>query len=137
MTSPNLDDFLIEFDDRRWTLPDGAPKGLTAASMFLGPGTHGLEVAVAAAASRPKAKAVRKLWHARWARRPSPLLLVVAYREDGHDRATVCGPAGDSPPLLAGIELSQAERLCAAALAEPNGHAAIRFLVAMLPEIEA
>ncbi len=137
MTSPNLDEFLIDLDDRRWTLPDGAPKSITAASMFLGPGTHGLEVAVATAGSRPKAEAVRKLWHARWARRPSPLLLVVAYRDDGHDRATVCGPAGDNPPLLSGIELSQAERLCAAALQEPDGHGAIRFLVAMLPEIEA
>ncbi|MCZ7531724.1 MAG: hypothetical protein M5U31_16175 [Acidimicrobiia bacterium] len=50
-------------------------------------------------------------------------------------------PSADRPetthPLLAGIELSQAERLCAAALQEPNQHAAIRFLVAMLPEIEA
>jgi hypothetical protein len=137
VTSPNLDEFLIDHDDRRWSLPDGAPKGLAPASMFLGPGTHGLEVAVATATSRPRAEAVRKLWHARWGRRPSPLLLVVAYEDEGKDRATVCGPAGDNPPLLAGIELSQAERLCSAALQEANGHGAIRFLIAMLPEIEA
>ena len=48
---------------------------------------------------------------------------------------TICGPVGESPPLIPDLDLSQVERLCAAALAEPSRHAATRFLIAMLPEV--
>jgi hypothetical protein len=41
---------------------------------------------------------------------------------------------GENPPVVADLDVSQVERLCATALGEPTRHAAIRFLVGMLPE---
>jgi hypothetical protein len=43
---------------------------------------------------------------------------------------------GTNPPLISGVEFSQAERLAEAALEEPSPHAAIRLLTSFLPEIE-
>lgn len=131
------DDFLADLDPRRWTAPDGTPKSLTTAGLFLGGGDHPLEVALATSPHRPKAEDARKLWHARQGKRPRPLVLIIGYPDHGGTRLTVCGPVGEQPPLLNDLEVSQVERLAAAALAEPNRHAAIRFLVAMLPEVGA
>ena len=69
------------------------------------------------------------------AARPSPLLLIVGHGDDRDGHVTLCGPVGESPPLVPDLEISQVERLCAAALAEPSRHAAVRFLAAMLPEV--
>ncbi len=49
----------------------------------------------------------------------------------------VCGPAGEQPTLLYDLARSQVERLASAALAEPTRHHALRFLLAMLPEVES
>ncbi len=75
---------------------------------------------------------MRRLWRERHGGRPNPLLVVAAYDDGALDRATVCGPVGDNPPVVAGLELAQVERLCAAALAEPTRHIAVRFLVSAL-----
>jgi hypothetical protein len=131
------DAFLEDLDSRTWRAPDGAPRAITTSAVFLGAGDHALEVAVATAAARPKADDMRKLWHARQGKRPSPVLLVVGYPEHGEARVSVCGPVGEQPPVIHGLEVSQVERVAAAALAEPTRHAAIRFLVAMLPEVGA
>lgn len=131
------DDFLVDLEPRRWSAPDGAPSSITPSLLFLGNGDHPLEVALASSASRPRAEDVRRLWTARQGRRPSPLLLVVGYPEAGATALTVCGPAGEQPTLLHGLSVSQVERLSAAALTEPNRHSAVRFLVAMLPEVES
>jgi hypothetical protein len=130
------DEFLADHDPRNWSLPDGASSKVAPSLLFLGRGDHALEVALASASARPLADAVRKTWSARQNRRPSPLLLVVGYPDHGQIRLVVCGPAGEHPTLLYGLSVSQVERLAAAALAEPNRHAAVRFLVAMLPEAE-
>ena len=130
-----IDDFLVDLDPRRWAAPEGTPRTLTTAGLFLGGGDYPLEVAMATSVQRPRAEDVRKLWHGRQGKRPSPLVLIIAYPEHGATRLTVCGPVGDQPPLINDLEPSQIERLAAAALAEPNRHAAIRFLVAMLPEV--
>jgi hypothetical protein len=130
------DDFLEDHEPRTWTAPSGhAQDALRARHYFLGRGEHALEVAVAEAGSRPKADDVRALWHGRQRRRPSPVLLVVGYPRAGRDHVLVCGPVGENPPIVADLEVSQVERLCATALAEPTRHAAVRFLVAMLPEV--
>ncbi len=129
------DDFLADLDPRTWSA-DTKPEGnLRPRFYYLGRGDHALEVAVAEADARPRADAVRALWHGRQNRRPSPLLLVIGYPQHGADRVLLCGPVGDQPPLLPDLEVSQVERLCAAALAEPSRHAAVRFLVGMLPEV--
>ena len=111
-----------------WTTDKKAPAGLKTEFVFIGSGDHGLEVALANSSSRPKVEDVRKLWKLRHAGRPSPVLLVVT-----HDsKATICGPVGDNPPVISDLGSDQVERLCSAALTEPNRHSAVRFLVAML-----
>lgn len=60
------------------------------------------------------------------------MLLVVLY--DG--KAALCGPAGDHPPAFAGLDPGKVERICAAALSEPDRHAALRFLHSAVPEVE-
>jgi len=47
----------------------------------------------------------------------------------------LCGPGGQSPPVLHDIEPSQADRLIAAALDEPDQHAAERLLATHLHEL--
>lgn len=131
------DDFLAEFDSRTWRLPEGTPRELSPRMLFLGVGDHALEVAIATASGRPTADSMRRLWHARQGRRPTPVLLVVGYTEHGEARVSLCGPVGEQPPVLHGLDPSQVERLAAAALGEPSRHAAVRFLVAMLPEVGA
>lgn len=127
--------FLPDRDPRRWSAPKGAPAGITPLVLFLGQGDHPLEVAVATSPHRPRADDVRTLWKLRQGRRPSPLLLVVAYEDQDGTRVTVCGAVGENPPLVGDLEPSQVERLAGAALAEPSRHAAVRLLVAMLPEV--
>ncbi len=141
------DDFLgAHPDPRPWSMSDGeldvgAEAAGTAAvepdQLFLGRGQHPLEVATARAAGRPQASIIRSVWRRRQRNRPSPLLLVVMYPQDGGHRAAVCGPAGDEPPVRTNLELNQVERLCAAALAEPSRHNAVRLLTATLPEVES
>lgn len=131
------EDFLADLDSRTWRHTEGAPRSITTHAVFLGEGDHALEVALATSAGRPKAEDTRKLWHARQGKRPSPVLLVVGYPEQGETRVSVCGPVGEQPPVIHGLEVSQVERVAAAALGEPTRHAAIRFLVAMLPEVGA
>lgn len=110
---------------------------MSANELFLGEGENALEVVTCEAESRPRAGDLRKLWLARQGRRASPLLLVASYPTGSGTETALCGPVGEQPPVLADIGVSQAERLAAAALSEPNRHAAIRFLTAMLPDIGA
>jgi hypothetical protein len=111
-----------------WSAEKKGPAALQPELVFIGSGDHGLEVALAKSSSRPRVEDVRKLWKARHAGRPSPVLLVVT-----HDsKAAICGPVGENPPVISDLGIEQVERLCSAALAEPNRHSAVRFLVAML-----
>ncbi len=131
------DEFIESREPLGWSAPEGTPRSLTPHCVFIGPGPNALEVAVASAGTRPKAEDVRKLWTLRQAKRPSPVLVVIGYDDGGHMKAAVCGPVGEHPPFISGLDLSQVERLADAALAEPTRHAAIRFLVAMIPEAES
>src|SRR6266511_2223513 len=115
---------------RTCTAGESSPHAaLRPLSVFFGHGDYALEVGVAQATRRPRVEDVRRLWKERQGGRPNPLLVVVAYRDGTVDRATLCGPVGDNPPVVGGLELAQVERLCAAALAEPTRHIAVRFLV--------
>lgn len=130
------DEFLADLDPRRWSPPEGAPASLTPSVYFVGNGDHGLEVVLASSGSgRPRAEDVRRLWRARQGGRPAPVLLVVDYQSAGVTQVAVCGPGGESPPVLADLEPGQVERLAATALAEPSRFAATRFLLSMLPEV--
>jgi hypothetical protein len=112
-------------------LPDGSvfqPVGLA-----LGSGASALEVLVASLAAKPRSPAVRSLWRARNNGRAAPLVVVVLHE----GRATLCGPAGDEPPVYEAVDLGQAERLCREALRQPDRHAALRLLRDALPSVES
>ena len=119
---------------RSWEAPKGTPRGLRPAGLYLGQGSNALEVAVARAKERLTAGEVKALWEKRHGKRASPLLCVVLYPREGIWQAAVCGPAGTDPRVVRDLELNQVERVCRAALEEPDRHAATRFLVETLPE---
>ena len=124
-------------DVRPWSLPDGAPAGLRPVGLYLGEGRLPLEVVVATAARVPSATQLRELWQARHGNTPSPLLLVVLHSGTGGPSASVCGPVPPSPAPVVGLPRDQVERIAATALAEPNRHAAVRFLQEVLPEADS
>lgn len=115
-----------------WSKPVGAPAAISTVRVHTGNGIDGLEIAVATSLAAPKMDDVRKLWKLRWGRRATPVLLVVAYPIPHVGwGATVCG-TNDDPAAMPGLNLAQVERICAAALAEPNAPAAKRTLHRLL-----
>jgi hypothetical protein len=52
------------------------------------------------------------------------------------ERAWICGPAGEQPPVHAGVDRGQSERVCREALGQPDRHAALRFLAHALPSLD-
>lgn len=126
---------LTEKKPRPWQIPEGAGKGrFASAGYYLGSGSTALEVAIATTSARPTEGDVRSLWKRRKANTPSPLLLMVVWTGADGERVWLCGPLGDSPPVYPDRDLGQVERIAASALAEPDHHAASRFLASYLPE---
>jgi hypothetical protein len=121
--------FLSERVPRPLTLPRQA--GLEPKALFIGQGQNALEVAVVAAAMKPAAGALQAAWKARRGGRASPVLLVALNGSE----AALCGPAGEDPPVRS-LNRGQAERLCRAALEQPDRHAALAFLAQALPSLE-
>jgi len=80
----------------------------------------------------PRSAQIRAVWSARLAGRATPLLVVVLTGE----RAALCGPSGDPPPAFLGLDVGRVERICRTALAEPDRHAALRFLATVIPEAD-
>lgn len=126
--------FLSGRPPRPWAVPDGGRANFTAAGYHLGKGNPPLEVAVVTTDRKPNEGDVRNLWKRRRGNTPSPLLLVVIYPTAEGDRASVCGPTGEDPAVYSDRDPGQVERLAAAALDEPDRHAASRLLTSMLPE---
>jgi hypothetical protein len=123
--------FLSDHDLRPLELGDG--RAFKPVGLALGKGAQAVEVAVLAADRRPSVSDLRALWKARLKGRATPLLLVALY--DG--RAAICGPAGEQPPAFADLDPELAERICRAALEEPDRHAALRRLHSVIPNVEA
>ena len=71
-------------------------------------------------------------WKARKGKRASPLLLVVLHS----GKATLTGPAGETPPVYKSKDAGQVERLCRDALGQPQRHAALHMLSQALPSLE-
>ena len=119
-------------------LPAGSPPGFRPLGYFLGPdGASGLQVALVEASGRPSTPAVRDLWKKRHGGTASPLLLIATYPHGAEAKAAICGPTGDPPTLVFDLDPSTVERVAVAALGEPNRHAAVRFLVGVLGELES
>jgi hypothetical protein len=123
------DSFLDGVDARkgRWRDNVAEAKGISTEYYWTGKGRDALEVAFGTTVTKPNTTAVREVWKQRHGRAAAPLLVVVAYPKDRPNRAVVCGPAGEDPPVVE-LDHAHAERLAAAALDEPNRHLAIRFL---------
>ena len=122
--------FLSDLMARPWTPEAGS--GLQPAGLFVGEGTHGVEVAVARASRAPARAALVVTWKTRRRRRAAPLLLVVL----SSGKATLCGASGESPPVYPDLDPGQVERLCLEVLAQPDRHAALRLLSQALPSLE-
>jgi hypothetical protein len=122
--------FLEDYGGRSlpWTKPSGAPVAFETNRILFGNGDNALEVAIASA-TRPgqlKAEDLRALFKKRQGNRPAPVLLVVIYAgPDGQPLTAVAGTTGDPAPVI-GLSVDRLARICAAALAEPDRHAAAR-----------
>jgi hypothetical protein len=110
--------------------PAGCPFSLRG--LALGQGASPLEVVIADSSTEPRLPDLRSVWQARQGGRAAPLVLVVLHG----DKATLCGPAGDEPPVHPNLDSGQAERLCREALAQPDRHAALRWLHTALPSLD-
>ena len=123
--------FLSDLDLRPLDLPETSD--LRPVGLALGNGPQALEVAVMDSAHRPSTATLRAAWKARLKGRATPLLLVALH----NGRAALCGPAGEQPPAHPDLVAERVERICRAALAEPDRHSALRFLRTAIGEIEA
>jgi len=123
--------FLDGFERRSVRIKE--PLGLDIQGLILGQGAQPLEVLFAHSLHRPSAADLKTIWKARHGGRAAPVLLVVLYGE----KAALCGPSGDPPPVFADLDPSRVERICCVALEAPDRHAALRFLHQALPEVES
>ena len=128
--------FLGERDFIGWSAPEGFPASLDPVGLFTQDAPNGLEVALAESRRKPTAPDLRRAWSKRRGGRASPVLVVARYPTPEGELVSLCGPAGDPPIVQHSVEVSQAERLAGVALDEPNRHAATRFLLAHLPELD-
>lgn len=124
--------FLTHRDPR--PLATDAPGSLRPEGLFLGGGAMGLEVLALTADGEPQAPHLRALHRSRTGNRATPVVVVVLW---GENRAAVCAPVGDDVFLATDADRSQVERLCDAALAAPDRHAARRLLGNALPQLHA
>ena len=131
------DEFLIKRDPVRWSVPEGFPASLRQAGLFAQDAPSGLEVVLVETRRRPTAPVMRRAWSKRRAGRASPVLVLAFYPTSDGARISLCGPSGEQPVVRHDLEVSQVERLAAVALGEPNHHAATRFLLAALAELDS
>ncbi len=115
----------------------GFPGGLVPAGVFFQEAQSGLEVALVKSSRKPSAVDIRQGWSKRRDGRASPVLLVACYPDAAGNKVALCGPVGERPVVHHGVELAQAERLADVALSEPSHHAATRFLLAALAELDS
>ena len=114
-------EFLADLIKRPWS-PTGS-SGLRPAGLFIGQGQLALEIAVAHAVKQPSDGEIRKVWKARQGNRGAPLLLVILHS----DKASLCGPIGEVPPIHQNMAIGQAERLCRKLLEQSDRHLALKL----------
>ena len=114
----------------RRPLPDRG--ALAGQGLYVGQGQLGLEVIVYTSAAKPTSAVIQEAWRERRNGRPTPVLVVVLHGA----LATIAGPTGEDLPIHAGVDAGTAERLCAAALDQPDRHAALLFLGQAMPSLD-
>ncbi|MXW42974.1 MAG: hypothetical protein F4Z91_07800, partial [Acidimicrobiia bacterium] len=132
-----MDSFLIDRDPTTWSAPAGFPSSLIPSGVFVQSVPSGLEVTLVRALNKPRTADLHKGWSKRRDGRASPVLLVAFYPTAEGQRVSLCGPVGEQPVVYQDIEVSQAERLADVALSEPSHHAATRFLLSTMPELDS
>lgn len=106
----SLDSFLPEFNGRAWA-QNGVPDHISLKAFYEPLDGVQLDVVYATSPRRPTAGDVRALWEKRWNRRPTGVLLVVAYPgADATARATVVG-LRENARIAADLNLSFVERV--------------------------
>jgi hypothetical protein len=106
--------------------------GWRGAGLFVGQGQLALEVVAYRVQAKPNAGDMQAAWKDRRGNRGAPVLVVVLHSGS----ATIAGPSGEDLPILSGIDEGTAERLCRAALEQPDRHAALLFLAQAMPSLE-
>jgi hypothetical protein len=108
------------------------PAGIRPLDLFVGQGGMALEVVVVEADQEPTAGQMREIHRERLGRRAAPVLVVALW---GRDRAGVCSGPPESLAIQTNLDRGQVERLCSAALAAADRHAAIRYLGLSWPQL--
>lgn len=111
--------FLPELQGRRTTLQGAATVN---AQLFLGRGQLATEIVVYETPATPANSTIRSLWKSRNNGRPTPVIIVALHGEHG---ASMCGAAGDEPPVLTDLDQGYVERLCREVLACPDRNQAL------------
>ena len=115
--------------------PFGA--AFVARGYSLGHGPNALEVVVAQTPRQPRLSELRDAWKKRSGGRPTPVLIVACHAAEA--KVALCGPVGlgrnNRPPAYLNLPADQTERICRAALAAADRHAAVRLLQETLPEV--
>lgn len=122
--------FLEDFESRPITEP--SQTGLEAEKYILGQGKPALEVVVCTSTNQPKKSHIEKAQKERKNGRASPVLLTVIHG----DKADLCGPSGDKPPVHQNIQLEVIEKFCRTALKQSNRNKALKFCSHFLPSLE-
>lgn len=104
---------------------------LNCEGVIIGKGSNALEIVVARGCNRPTKSRLERAWRYRRGQRPNPVLLVALYEE----KASICGPSGDSPSVHIDLDQAHVERICNAALNLPNRHAVYQFFRDIMPQI--
>jgi hypothetical protein len=105
---------------------------LKSDGVYIGKGSNAAEVVVLHGDSRPTKRQMTNIWKNRKERRANPVLVVVTYS----DKAALCGPAGEKPPVNYGLNQNQVKRICTSILNKPNRHVVRRFMRKILDQID-
>ena len=123
-------EFLGDLMKLSWSPTESS--GLRPAGLFIGKGHLALEITVAYSVNQPSDGEIRRVWKARQGNRGAPLLLVILHS----DKASLCGPIGELPPINHNMAKGQAERLCRELLEQPDRHSALSLLDQTLPSFK-
>lgn len=132
--------FLADYEGScvAWVRPSGISAHLKTDRVLLGNGDHRLEVAIAELAGngQPRADDLRNLFKKRQNARPAPVLIVVLYTvANDRPRAAAVGTFGDPVPIP-DLDVDRLERICLAALGEPDRHTAARTVDRLLASLK-